>query len=117
MPTFTAGAFCADFDQIDIASLGVAMGSGQSTISFPLSLNGQVDNFFGSGFPYDANGLPASGTVSHLQETFGGSLVFDLDGMSLPISQLLGWVSTGDNDAAKSTILSGPDVINGSDSN
>ena len=114
MPTFTGGAFGNDFDQLDIVSLGLGSISNASSVSFADSLNGQVDNFYGVGFTYGANGFPTAGTVTEVHEIYSGSPVFDLTGLNLPITMILGWAATGADETARVTAFAGSDLINGS---
>jgi Ca2+-binding RTX toxin-like protein len=114
MPTFTGGVFGNDFDQLDIISLGLGAISNASGISFADSLNSQIDNFYGGGFVYGANGFPTAGTVSEVHEIYSGNPVFDLTGLNLPITTILGWAATGADETARLTVFAGSDLINGS---
>ena len=116
MPTFTAGAFGADFDQIDVGSLNTGTALSQTPTTFAISVGPQLDQFTGTGFTFGPNGFPLTGTITDIQETFAGQVVFSLDGLSLPVAQFIFWVGTGANETAKLTIFAGDDLINGSDS-
>ena len=115
MPTFTAGAFGADFDQIDVGVLNSGTASGQTATTFSISVGAEVDQFTGTGFAFGANGFPTAGTITDIHESFSGIGVFDITGASLPVAQFINFVATGANTAAKLAIFSGADLINGSD--
>ena len=116
MAVFTAGAFGADFDTLDIGSLNLGLASAQSATDFTITLNSQVDHIFGVGFSFGPNGFPLTGAISHVQELYFGQTVFDLDGLNVPVSTFISWVGTGADAAAKLAIFGGADLITGSDS-
>jgi Ca2+-binding RTX toxin-like protein len=116
MPTFTAGALGVNFDQIDIALLGVGQLSAATATSFVINSTGETDQFFGSGFAFAAAAFPVSGTITEVVDTTAGVQNFDISGISLPTATLATWISTDDSTTAKLTIFGGSDVINGSDS-
>jgi Ca2+-binding RTX toxin-like protein len=72
-----------------------------------------VDDFTGT-FTYDLFGNLAGGTLNGWRETYGGQLLFEVTGASVPVSQFLTWVANDDNIGAVSTILAGDDQITGS---
>jgi len=117
MSIFTAGAFGNDFDQLDIGSLVLGQGSGQSANGFTVTLNGQVDSFTGAGLQFGANGFPNTGTIASVEETYFGQRVFTLSGFSVPTATFLGWAASGDNATAKATIMGANDLVTGSDAN
>ena len=114
MATLTAGAFGTDIDQLDINSLLLGFASGQSSTGFTLNTNGQVDTFVGSGFQFGGNGFPTAGVITQITETFSGQMVFDLSGLSVTTPTLLAWAANAGNEVARSTMLSGGDLITGS---
>jgi serralysin len=115
MPTFTAGSFGVDFDKIDVGVLNTGVASGQTSTAFSISVSPQIDQFTGAGFTFGANGFPTGGTITHITETFGGQVVFDIDATNVSASQFISWVGTGANETAKLTVFGGDDVINGSE--
>ena len=116
MPTFTAGAFGADFDAIDVGVLNTGTASGQTPTAFAITSGAEVDQFTGTGFTFGANGFPTAGTITDIHESFSGIVVFDITGASLPVAQFINFLATDANTAAKLAIFAGPDLINGSDS-
>ena len=115
MPTFTAGAFGADFDQIDLGVLNSGTASGQTATTFTISVGAEVDQFTGTGFTFGGNGFPTAGTITDIHESFSGIVVFDINGANLPVAQFINFVATDANAAAKLTIFAGADLITGSD--
>lgn len=69
---------------------------------------------FGSEFRYDAYGVPASGAVSGFQESLAGVPTLRVEGLAMPVAQLLGGTWHGLSDSARSVLLAGGDVLTGS---
>lgn len=70
--------------------------------------------FFGSDFQYDAFGVPARGTVSGFQESRGGVTTLKVEGLAMPVSQLLGGSWHGMSEAARALLLAENDILTGS---
>lgn len=102
------------FDQLNLGLLldGDVLSSSPSSLSVEID-DGSVETFVGSGFQYDATGVPTSGTITSIRETFDGELSFEFTGLSLSVSQLLNWASTGNSAGALETVFSGNDTIVG----
>jgi serralysin len=115
MPTFTAGAFGANFDAIDVGLLGAGVASGETPTTFTISVGIEVDQFAGAGLTFGPNGLPDGGTIARITESASGVTVFDISQMNISASQFAGWVAIGASDAAKQIVFAGADLINGSD--
>jgi Ca2+-binding RTX toxin-like protein len=87
-----------------------------------LNLSNVVYEFYGSGFTYDANGIPTGGTLNRLVALDTGVTIFDLRDFSLPMADVVSLVTqaaqSGNNNAAnnafKSAVLSGADTFAGS---
>jgi serralysin len=114
MATFTAGVFGIDLDQLDIGSLVLGQISGASPTTFTVTIGSEVTNFAGSGFAFGANGFPTTGVINVIEETFLGDRVYAATGLSVSAGTFLGWVTTGDNEAAKLSLMSGADLLVGS---
>jgi Ca2+-binding RTX toxin-like protein len=114
MATFTAGVFGIDLDQLDIGSLVLGQISGASTTTFTVAIGSEVTNFAGSGFAFGANGFPTTGVINVVEETYLGDRVYAATGLSISAATFTGWVTTGDNETAKLTMMSGPDLLVGS---
>ena len=72
------------------------------------------NEFFGSGFTFDAAGNPVDGTINSLVLTNGGQLIGRFDGFSVGVGQFINWAISGNDRVAQETILAGDDVISGS---
>jgi len=70
---------------------------------------------FGSDFTYSGGAVPTGGTINRILELSNNQVVFDLVDLSVPASSFAGWVSTGDTNAAYSTIFGGNDYLQGTD--
>jgi serralysin len=114
MANFAAGPIGADVDLIDIGALSSSTPLGETPTSFSLALGPELDQFTGGGFTFGANGFPVVGTITDIQETLGGQASFAIHGLSLPVANLLSWIATDANQAAKSTLFAGSDQIAGS---
>ena len=112
MTTVVAGNFNLDFDQLDLLLLLSGDVTVANAIQLTTSGGGVDDNFFGS-FTYNGAGQLTGGTLTRLQETYFGQLVFDITGANVPVITFVQWAVTGDEAAAKAYILAGADSIAG----
>jgi Ca2+-binding RTX toxin-like protein len=115
MPTFTAGAFGVDFDQIDIGLLATGQVSASGPTSFVVNFPSGQEQFLGAGFAYGPGGFPTAGVITTVQETVAGQMSFQLEGLHLSVTDLANWVASDASDAAKAALFAGDDLINGSD--
>jgi Ca2+-binding RTX toxin-like protein len=114
MATFTAGVFGIDLDQLDIGSLVLGQISGASVTSFTVTIASEATNFSGSGFAFGANGFPTAGVINVIEETYLGDRVYAASGLSVSAATFMGWLTAGDNETAKLTLMSGSDLFIGS---
>lgn len=112
MTTVVAGNFNLDFDQLDLAYLLSGDVTVANAVQITTSGGGVDDNFFGS-FTYNGAGELTGGTLTRLQETYFGQMVFDITNTSVPIATFVQWAAAGQNEAAKAYILAGADSIAG----
>ncbi len=70
--------------------------------------------FLGSGFTFDAAGLPNGGVVSSIVLSDGGGLTGRIDGLAIPATQLIDLARSGNDEVARATLLAGDDTIIGS---
>lgn len=75
--------------------------------------SGLVDSYFGS-FVYDADGFPFAGTVTSIQESYGGSLIFTGAGLLVSAPQLAAAVLAFDSQTIAGLLFAGSDQITGS---
>ncbi|HEY3694322.1 calcium-binding protein [Phenylobacterium sp.] len=105
-----------NFDtELNIGSLAYA-DSAQGNASF-VQLRTEAggtfhDNFYGS-FIFNPAGELTGGTLNRWQETYDGSLVFDIQGASVPVATFLSWVQNNQGALAVRTVLAGNDSIAG----
>jgi hypothetical protein len=114
MATFTAGVFGNSLDQLDIGVLVLGQVSGASPTSFTITIGPEATNFSGSDFVFGPNGFPTAGTINSIRETNSGQPVYTASGFSVTTSTFFSWVTVGDNEAAKTSIMGGPDLFTGS---
>ncbi len=114
MATFTAGVFGNNLDQLDIGVLVLGQVSGASSTSFTITIGPEVTRFAGSGFVFGGNGFPTAGTINSVTETNNGQAVYTAAGFSVSTTTFFSWVTVGDNEAAKATLMGGADLFIGS---
>jgi len=114
MATFTAGALGVDFDLVDLGPLAGAAQSVATPTSVALNVAGVTMQVFGSGFTFAAAGPPTAGIIQRLIVSVDAGLAYDISGLTLSASTFRGWVTTGDNAAAKAGIFAGDDLFTGS---
>jgi Ca2+-binding RTX toxin-like protein len=109
-----------DFRNVDIGNwyYSLTLTARNSTYSAgDYRLNGQssyVTEFFGSGFTYDASGLPNGGIVNSFRESNFGAQLFRVEGLNVSVNQLLTWSANRQTETAFVTLLAGSDSITGS---
>jgi len=112
MATLIAGAAGIDFDNLLINDLLLGDVTVATATQFTLRDGPWLEDFTGQ-FTY-ANNAISGGTLNSWKESLNGQTVFEVKGFSIPVTQFVTWATTNNNDAAKSTILGGADVITGS---
>jgi Ca2+-binding RTX toxin-like protein len=114
MATFTAGGIGVDFDILDLAPLASARVTDFASTAIQLSVSGITTQLFGSGFPATTSGPPAAGVITDIFVGADLGTIYSIRGLNLPAESFSGWVTAGDNAAAKAGIFAGPDSIVGS---
>lgn len=112
MSTFIAGPAGIDFDKLLINDLLLGDVTVATGTQFALRDGPWLEEFTGQ-FTY-ANNAINGGTVTSWKESLSGQTVFDVKGFSVPVTQFVTWVSTNNNEAAKSAIFNGADTLAGS---
>jgi Ca2+-binding RTX toxin-like protein len=106
---------------MDLFDIGL-LASGTGTISFQSGSEYRVDVgseqlvFMGTGFTYSGSGATTAvtgGTVTGLQDLYGGLLNFGISGFAIAATQFVTWANAHDSAGAKSAIFAGADVITG----
>jgi len=118
--TLTAGTTSAvDFGSLNLASLfsGTVMVQNSTIIRVAVGDDGYID-FYGS-FAYDIDGELVSGTLTGIKQVENAVAILTLTNFSMPVSDFLGYVDTGDtlgllSGAVSTGILTGDDLIKGS---
>jgi Ca2+-binding RTX toxin-like protein len=75
-----------------------------------------IVQFHGTGLTYGGNGFINGGTVNRILEISNVQAVFDLTGLSIPATELVGYISNNDVAGAFGSMLSGADTLVGSES-
>lgn len=114
MATFTAGSVTSmSFDAFDIVSTVLGDVTIANASTFQTSGSGYVDTFTGS-FQYAGPNL-IGGVITGISETYLGQNVFTLHSPNaVSVSTFIGWVNSGQNFTAMSTIFAHNDAITGS---
>lgn len=112
MATLIAGAAGIDFDNLLINDLLLGDVTVATVTQFTLRDGPWLEDFTGQ-FTY-ANNAISGGTLNSWKESLNGQTVFEVKNFSVSVTQFVTWATTNNNDAAKSTILGGGDVITGS---
>lgn len=113
MAMFRAGAAGVNFDDLLVSDLLLGDVVVATSSTFVLQDGPWREEFTGQ-FTY-SNGEISGGTVTSWRESLSGQTVFEVSGFSVPATTFVTWAATNNNETAKSTILGGSDVINGSD--
>ncbi|MGA1858821.1 hypothetical protein VH569_22760 [Azospirillum sp. 11R-A] len=111
----SSGSSALSTDNINLSTLlyGSITAANSSFIS--VSYGSGTAEFYGS-FSYDASGRNIDGgTLNAVREFANSSLIYTLDGISVPATVFVGWVNNGQTATARSTILAGSDTLYGSD--
>lgn len=112
MAILTAGVSGVDFDDLLVGDLllgDVILATGSQ---FSLRDGAWQDDFTGQ-FTYSNDSI-TGGTIASWKQSVSGQMVFDLTGTSVPVTQLVTWAATENNEAAKNAFLAGNDSITGS---
>lgn len=114
MPSITVGPSGINMGALDITTLLNGVVTLETSSQFVEDYAGQISTFTGSGFTYDAFGIPTGGTVTGLTETLNGQLLYQITGMSTPALSWVAWAEAGDTLSAMRTVLGGADTFTGS---
>ncbi|HEU0043412.1 DUF4214 domain-containing protein [Sphingomonas sp.] len=85
---------------------------GRITIGFS---HGFSDILEGSGFTVDGDGRIISGTITRIAEYRNNVLQFVISDLAIPAQSLTTWIAEGDYQTVMLTLLSGSDLVTGSD--
>ena len=106
-------SYSVDMDQMDLGILTTGTRVTATSTLYGVSVNGETTYFEGTGFTYNSLGIPNGGMVTHIQDQFGGQVVYDLTGFSVPATSFVAWAYAGDTQSAKLAVLSGADTFFG----
>ena len=112
MANVIAGVGGIDFDDLKISDLLLGDPVQATPTAFTLKDGTWLYEFQGS-FTY-SGGEISGGTVNSWRESEGGVMRMEVTGFSVPVTTFVGWAEGNANEAARSPILSGADVITGS---
>lgn len=113
MAVVVAGALNLDMRDLSVGALLESEVVSRSSSQYVLNHYGEILTFRGSGFVYDAYGVPMSGTVNSLNVTYQGNLIYQVSGFSTPVTSWLAWASNDDTLGAFMTVLAGSDTVTG----
>lgn len=112
-----ASNYGLDVTRLDFSSLAYASDSIETGNLFRAYYsNGYVDEFRGSGFKYDSDGIPTAGTVKSYAAFEGGSRLFIMDGASVKVTDIVDAAltySTSDDLKVIANALKGNDTFQG----
>jgi hypothetical protein len=110
MPTLIAGPAGLDMGQLDVRVLLEGTVTTRTSTSYVEDYFGQIIAFVGQGFAYDAFGYPTAGTVTGLQVSYQGQVIYQITGASNSVSSWESWANNGDTLAAFQGVLGGADT-------
>ena len=113
MATVVVGSAGVDMTQLDVGVLLQGTVLVETSTTFVDDFDGQTSTFTGFGFTYDAFGDPTGGTVTGLQETLNGQVLYQVTGTSIPVSSWVGWAEADDTLGAMMGVLGGADTFTG----
>lgn len=115
MAIVTAGtAYPLDFRNLDLT--GLLEGAAKATTtSLVIDYGaGDRDEFYGSGFTYNAFGEPTGGTITGYRAYVGNALVVTVEGAAASAVTFMSYVKSADTVGGVLYVLSGNDEISGS---
>lgn len=105
-----------DMRDFDFSSLFYAYSYTRTSTTFTANYGAWADQFRGSGFKYDSNGVPTAGTVTSYSILYNGVSMVHVSGASIAATTIVSAAKTSsyaDDIAIFSSVLAGNDVING----
>lgn len=109
--------FALDIRELDFSSLFNAYSYTRSSVLFRAEYgSGSADEFRGSGFRYNANGVATGGTIKSYAAISYGDKMFSIDGVSVAATKVVAAArtySTGDDKKVVSAGLAGNDTFKG----
>ncbi|BAI72105.1 hypothetical protein AZL_014670 [Azospirillum sp. B510] len=119
MARFVAGSTSAvNTDNIYISDLLFSQITNTTNNFISVNYGGGATTEFYGNFVYNSTGSSVvGGTITAIRSLSNGTLSYTIDDLSIPATTFLGWLSSSRNDTARSTILSGSDIMYGSDFN
>ncbi|MDB5418108.1 MAG: hypothetical protein JWP50_1527 [Phenylobacterium sp.] len=114
MPTAVTGPSGIDMSQLDVTTLLAGTVTTETSTQYVENYFGQIISFAGVGFTYDAFGYPTGGTVTGLQVTSAGQLLYQVTGMAIPVASWIAWANNADTLGALMGVFGGADSLTGS---
>src|SRR5689334_13323103 len=96
-----------DMSQLDITTLLQGTVTQETSTTYVDNYFGQISTFIGIGFKYDAFGYPIGGTVTGLQESYQGQVVYQVSGFSTPVTSWTMWANNADTLGAMQGVFGG----------
>ena len=115
MANIAVGLAGVDMSQLDVGTLVLGTVTSESATQYVDDYLGDVSTFTGFGFTYDASGVAIAGTVTGLSVTENGQLLYQVTGMSTPVTSWVAWANADDTLGAMMGVLGGNDTFTGSD--
>lgn len=107
-----------DMNALNFSNLLYGYTTAKTSTTYQLTYtNGAKDVFKGTGFKYDAYGIPTAGTVKSFTEYDGSTKLFSLEGLNVSVKSIVKAAFTesiNDDLVLVDTILKGNDKVTGS---
>lgn len=112
MALLVGGPQGVDLSILDVAALleGVILIRTSTVFSLDAG-GGNTITFTGAGFQYDSSGEPVGGVIAGISTIHEGETVFELSGVSIPVSSFVHWVETGETAEFLETVFAGNDTL------
>src|SRR4051812_41585128 len=114
MATGIVGVAGLDMSQLDVTTLLEGTVVQETSTTYVEDYFGQIITFTGVGFHYDAFGYPIGGTVTGLQVTQQGQLIYQISGFSTLVTSWTTWANNADTLGAMQGVFGGADTLTGS---
>jgi len=118
MAQVSGGSVAIRMDQLSVGDLVDGDVLSKSSTQLRINLgDGYIDTFTGTGFSFNSNNEPTSGTITGISETLNGNVAFAVTGLSTSATQFFSFVASNDSAGALNLVFSGNDDMQGTAQN